>query len=604
MNLPQTHFLFSRAFVLPIAVLFMLPMASTNICAQDIAEQARLANAAIARYHGEAPMVSQRKIHVAYFLPSDREPAKDYRERLTRVLNETADFYAAQLEHYQLRARRISLDLEADGLLRIHLVRGRHPWTVYNTKEPESGQRVHEECLPVLREAGIDVERETVAVFTAIMDWNQEQQRFRQRSPYQGGGDARAGFCWQIDAPILDPLNLTATSPTIDDGEYGKVSLGRWNSLFVGGVIHELGHALGLPHNAGSPKDRERGTSLMGSGNQTYADERRQEGPGTYLTFADGLRLIGHPCFTGSTRGLAQSDGKSPEVAELSVTDEQQALVVKGRVTAIPEVYGIVAYVDPEGHGDYDALTWTATPDTEGRFLFRCDALPRGRKMELRLTALQVNGLTRTDNGLHFSTDDEGQLDIDDLQVQVQLAPIRRALQSGRHDLAARLTKELPPETPAYALAAPMLTPPDQRPMASTGKEVSLCDLRPVQASVGWRGPAFDYSPEDLTILIDGNIEHRGIYAHAPSTYRWELDGTWKRFRASCTLRDGYAGSVLFIVKADGEECWRSGVLRQGMRQDCGLDLSNCRSLELIVEDGEDNNHSDHAYWIAPVLSK
>jgi hypothetical protein len=121
---------------------------------------------------------------------------------------------------------------------------------------------------------------------------------------------------------------------------------------------------------------------------------------------------------------------------------------------------------------------------------------------------------------------------------------------------------------------------------------------------VGWRKPAYDYSPEDLLIRVAGKIERRGIYAHAPSSYSWTLDGSWKTLHALCTLRDDYSGTVEFIVKVDGAEKWRSGVLKQNERKTCDVDLSGAKSLELIVTHGGDDLHQDHGFWIAPVLKR
>ncbi len=61
-------------------------------------------------------------------------------------------------------------------------------------------------------------------------------------------------------------------------------------------------------------------------------------------------------------------------------------------MTADPPVYGVIAYLDPEGGGDYDATTATAVPDKDGRFVLDCQALKPGRKGELRLVFLQANG--------------------------------------------------------------------------------------------------------------------------------------------------------------------------------------------------------------------
>lgn len=573
--------------------------------ASDQPTQVLRVNERLAAYHGADPVPSDRKLRFAYFLPSDRQPAPHFRERLTRVIDETAAFYAKQIEGYGLKAQPMALDRDSDGLLRFVIVNGKESWTAYNSKQPFAGRKVRDECTPVLRAAGIDPERETIAVFTAIMEWDEPQRRFRQKSPYQGGGTARAGFCWQIDSPPLDPLHLPEKSPIIDDGEYGMVSIGKWNSLFVGGVIHELGHALGLPHNAQRPAQFGRlGHSLMGSGNRTFGDDRRGEGPGTFLTFVDAVRLVSHPLFSGSMKGLWDESTGTPEFNDLRMEDNDGALAVSGRIQATVPVYAVLAYTDGEGGSDYDAIATTAVPDDDGRFQIRCDDLPKGKRVALRLTAMQVNGLFTTRSGFDFSVSNEGKLALEDLRQQLVLAPILAALRVGQSEKAVTLTAALPDSEPAKQLAAPMLTPPARRAASTDAKEISLCDLRPTTASVGWRKPAYDYSPEDLTIRVAGKTERRGIYAHAPSSYLWDLDGSWKLFHANCTLRDEHEGTVEFIVKADGVEKWRSGIIKGGGNKLCDVDLNGIKSLELIVTNGGDDLHQDHGFWIAPTLKR
>jgi hypothetical protein len=588
--------------------LFHILWASQLIAAPlDEPSQAAAVNARLSSFHGTPPEVkSERKLRIAYFLPTDRKPAIQYRERLTRVLTETADFYEKEMARHGVHARRLPLDLEADGLVRCIIIHGTDNWTAYNSKDFKVGSRIREECLPGLKAAGIEPEHETIALFTAIMEWDEPQRRFRQRSPYQGGGSARSGFCWQIDAPVLDPALLSEKSPIIDDGEYGKVSLGKWNSLFVGGVIHELGHAFGLPHNAQSPDQYARlGLSLMGAGNRTYGDEKRAEGKGSFLAFADALRLASHPLFSGSDKGLMEEKNDA-DVHDLRIEAASNTpyLKVRGRVTSSVPVYAVLAYVDPEGGGDYDATTATAVPDADGRFELLCDALPKNGRVELRLAALQVNGMVTTQSGLSFSMNAQGQPELEELRQRLVLMPVLAQLRIGRAAEAAKLSAALPDSEPAKQLAAPMLSPPDQRAEKSEAKTISLCDLRPASATVGWRKPAFDYSPEDLIITVGGQIIRRAVYAHAESRYVWKLDGTWKQLRTRCALHDEENGSVEFIIKLDGVEKWRSGIVLKDKVVPCEMDITGVKSIELIVTNGGDDFNRDHGFWIEPTLSR
>lgn len=575
----------------------------------DPATQLTRVSAQLAGYHGTDPVKSDRTLRFVYFAPSDSPPAANFRERLTRVMEETADFFAREFRRVGLtRVRPLAFDRDADGLLRFVVVRGREPWRNYNSKDAAAARKVREECLPTLRAAGIDAATETILLFHTIMEWDEVKRRFREDAPYRGGGDARSGFCWQIDAPPLDPRHLSERELVVDDGQVGRISLGHWNGRYIGGVIHELGHALGLAHNQESAAEAKvLGRSLMGNGNNTYGCELHGHGLGAFLSTADALRLASHPLFTGSAKGLAAKTAGQGVFRDLRLESKDGVFVITGRIESTPPSYGVIAYLDGEGHDDYDAMTAIAVPDERGRFRLESRDLPRGKLTQLRLAGLQVNGFVVTLDRLPaFPISAEGIPDLGGITPLVSLDPLIQALRVGAIRRARELTAALPDSEPAKSFAVPMLTPPANRSPTVDAREKTalLCDLRPEYATVGWREPAYDYSPEDLLVFVAGKLQRHFIYAHAPARYRWKLDGSWKRFLATSALGNGYAGSVEFVVKIDGLERWRSGLVRGESQKICDIDLEGANTLELIVEDGGDDFHHDHAFWLKPTLRR
>ena len=579
----------------------------------EIGPKVAAARAILDGWQAQAPERAERRLHLVLWTPNDREPAPLYRERLTKIMGDIRAFYAREMERLGFGPRTLQFERADDGLLRIHLVRGAGPYRDYQT---ESGQQIRAECVPVLRAAGLNPEEETIVIFCNMGNWDADKRTISQNSPYYAGGTNRNGTAWQVDSPILNLDALTDKGSPVTDGQYGKISLGRYNSIFIGGICHELGHALGLPHCRERPDERAAfGTALMGSGNRTYGEERRDEGRGSFLTLAHALRLAAHPIFCGSVKGMKLPASAKP--SELAIEPRGKGFVFSGKVTAEPPVYAVLAYCDPEGGNDYDATTATAIPDAKGRFSLDCQALRAGKSGELRIVYLQANGvasgfLSATPYRYAYAVGGDGAVDVSAVRTSFLLAPLVEAVNAKDAAAAGQFlaTSKIAADPRAEKIArrligtlAPKLTAPEQVPAAT--KTVALSDLASTRAETGYGAPVRDRIPAPSAVLSSGGeLFATGLYAHAPATYEWALDGTWKSLTGKAGLADGNAGSIQAVIEGDGKVLWESAKILPGKPTAFEVKVEGVKKLVLKTTDAGDGARSDWALWLDPVLSR
>lgn len=220
----------------------------------------------------------ERLLRIVYWTPADRDPLPDFQARLSRVLKHIQAFYAAEMDSYGFPGRSIKLEEDSPGQVKITVAKGRLLSQDCSEEDHSDGDAIRKDCIEALKAQGIDGGKDTLVIFCNLSEWDPEKRRMSHHSPYYASGDSRGGTAWQLDSVLLDPLHLGVQDQFLHDRQYGRISLGKYNSIFIGGVCHELGHALGLPHCKECAGCRAaRGTALMGSGNRTYGEELRGE---------------------------------------------------------------------------------------------------------------------------------------------------------------------------------------------------------------------------------------------------------------------------------------------------------------------------------------
>ena len=264
-------------------------------------------------------------LNVVYFVPTDNPALPDYERRLSDIMLKTAKYYGDQMQMNgygyktfglltKLNKTRVKIitipaKLTKDKYTHANLAGIISEIEAYFTAHP--GERSGEHTLIISPDNKID-------------------------NPYVGYG--RNCF-WP------------------DKGEEATSISG------LGGLTHELGHCLNLPHNRQRESrinDPSYGTSLMGSGNGTYGKSP------TFLTEADCAILNTNQVFqTNPTITYYGAVTASIKKMYASYSATKGAIIVSGRFTSSILVTDVAYYVDPnvnnEGAGvnhDYNAVTW------------------------------------------------------------------------------------------------------------------------------------------------------------------------------------------------------------------------------------------------------
>ncbi len=322
-----------------------------------------------------------RPLKCAYFVPSDCQPTPDRAERLFRVMKYVQDFYRSEMERNGFGSRSFGLEEETPGKLKLYEVYAPEPQAEYGR---DSYWKVHKVVVDELKKQGVDAEKEVVVVFQLGLRW--EGEKAIEVSPFVGIGWTDKGFAWFYDDPMLDSEKLSSKEP--GGYYYGSCSVGEFNSHYIGGVAHELGHALTLPHDCETSVERATlGNALMGAGNHTFGNETRGEGNGTFLTKSEALRLSVVPAINGKAPEKRPNDVELVSLRPERISETSVRL--SGKIKAESPVVGLIFYVDLDSKkSDYDAKTWVVEPTKDGDFEVELTEVAR-EPSELRVCAVR-----------------------------------------------------------------------------------------------------------------------------------------------------------------------------------------------------------------------
>lgn len=143
--------------------------------------------------------------------------------------------------------------------------------------------------------------------------------------------------------------------------------------------------------------------------------------------------------------------------------------------------------------------------------------------------------------------------------------------------------------------------------------EVYLSNISYKSANAEWGDIEKDKNVVGQPIKINGIIYEKGLGTHANSEIVYDLQGKYKRFKATVGPDDYTLSSedkqtsIIFKVYVDGIQVFNSGIMKTNPYsnpQNIDIDVTDKSELKLIVNDAGDDRYSDQADWADARLTK
>lgn len=323
-----------------------------------------------------------QQLNVVYFLGSDTEPVPDYERRLSELLLYLQQFYGREMQRHGYGARSFGLDIKSPGRVNIIEYKAKNPAAHY-PYENGGGWKAAQE-LDEFFKANPD-RKKSQHTLVIMPTWNDEKNGSDNPGgvPFYGMGRN----CFALDYPAFDIKHL---------GQ--KTREGQLLTKWYGGLAHELGHGLNLPHNHQTASDGKKyGTALMGAGNYTFGTSP------TFLTPASCALLDACEVFSVTPAQKFYEGRPEVEIKDTAISFKGDQILISGSYKSPQTVKALNVYVQDPPYAvnqDYDAVSFSQRLGKKsGKFSMKIDKkeLDGLTNNEFRISLMFILA-----NGLHM----------------------------------------------------------------------------------------------------------------------------------------------------------------------------------------------------------
>ncbi|PXY01723.1 hypothetical protein DF185_09660 [Marinifilum breve] len=286
--------------------------------------------------------VAKYNLNVVYFIPTDVKERKDSHRRLSEILLHGQAFYRKYMKEYGFGDKTFNMLVDQEKeRVKVIYIQGKYPTANYPYEG--GGAKVIEEVDEYFEANPDEKSSDHTLILTPVEDHDNPDV------PFYGWGR----YCFALDYTEMDVRFFGEDSKRGNDA-----------TKYIGGLLHELGHGLNLPHNKEKVSEASlssKGTSLMGSGNYTYGKTP------TFLTEASCAIL--NNCQVVSDFEDLFYTSATLTINSILASYEDGKLKLSGTFNTDKDVNYLGFYCDPAtDNADYDAVSWASPVGTDNSF--------------------------------------------------------------------------------------------------------------------------------------------------------------------------------------------------------------------------------------------